>query len=117
MESPNAPCFKDDSNNIFILPIFCLSATMDRLIVFSPTSVPKFTPKACLSISSKNSSIVRQFIFVFEVSVHRLISLTDDSPKNGASDDPQFPPITVVMPWLAKLSCFGDEKIVQCVSE
>ena len=110
VESPNAPWSKEDLSRILIWPIFCLSATIDLLIVLSPTNVPKFNPILCLSISAKNSPIVCQFILIFEVSAHRPISLAEASPKNGAKEEPQFPPMIVVIPWLTKLSWRGKEK-------
>ena len=61
--------------------------------------------------------MVCQLIFIFEVSAHRPISLAEASPKNGAKEEPQFPPIIVVIHWLTKLSWRGKEKIVQWVSE
>ena len=83
---------------------------MDRLMVLSPTSVPKFNPSLMPVHFRQEFSHSLPVDVNFEVSAQRPISLAEDSPKKGAKEEPQFPPMMVVIPWLTKLSWRGKEK-------
>ena len=110
---PERPWSKEDLSKILILAIFCLSETMERLKVLRPTSVPKFNPNLCLSISAKNSPILCQLILIFEVSAHRPISLAETSPKKRRQRRTAIPADDSGNPLADQTLLAREKKIVQ----